>query len=100
MPCPRCHKFPCSCTLYPETTVPEPTKPETPARRGLDPELQTLAKIDRLLADLDPFAALRLLDYLTAKSRSRAEDTFAAGPNDRFRPIPGFGHGAGESGDR
>lgn len=85
--CLKCDYVPCRCPQPKEMTVPDQTSPATPARRGLDPELQILAKIDRLLADLDPFAALRLLGYLTAKSRSRVEDTFAAGPNVRFGTV-------------
>ncbi len=42
----------------------EKTAPEKPRRHTLDPELQTMAKIDRLLGDLPHGAVNRVIQWL------------------------------------
>lgn len=46
------------------TTAVEPKK----SSRSLNPELQAMAKIDRLLAELSPAAQDRVIDWLSARS--------------------------------
>lgn len=51
----------------PAASEPGTAKP----KRGLDSELQTMAKIDRLLADLDPDATKRVIAWLTDRNQRK-----------------------------
>lgn len=58
---------------------------EPKQRRGLDPELQAMAKIDRLLSGLEPTAALRCVDWAKKYAERRwanADDVPKAANND------------------
>ena len=44
-------------------------EPEAPKKRGIDPELQTMAKIDRLFQELPIDAMDRVLDWLVSRYR-------------------------------
>lgn len=52
---------------------------EAKAKRGLSPELQAIAKIDRILAEFTAEDAGRIIRYLTEKTYSRFP-----------KPSPGF----------
>lgn len=41
---------------------------DAPKKRGLDPELQAMAKIDRILAELDDKQKSRVLTWLVART--------------------------------
>lgn len=79
--CPACSLFVLSCSHFKETTVSDQTTPpeaeDAAPKRGissLSPDLQALAKIDRILADLDPLAATRVLTFLTDKTHDRVRE--------------------------
>lgn len=49
-----------------ELTLP-PVEAAKPKPRGLDPELQAMAKIDRILGELSDNAATRIMAWLVAR---------------------------------
>lgn len=49
------------------------TEQQQPKKRGLDSELQAVAKIDRILAAVQPATAQRILRYLLDKTYARTE---------------------------
>ncbi len=61
----------------PEPT-PAPHKPD-PKRRGIDPELQAMARLDRLMSDLHPGSIPRVLKWLVDRWTNvyDAEETHA-----------------------
>lgn len=64
------------------------TKPDEKPKRGLDPELQVMAKIDRLFDELTTTQQERVLHWLTSRINSRMVDTIVANAANGIRELP------------
>ncbi len=75
----------------PASSPTAPTPAEAPpagrrTTRGLDPEIQTMARVDRLLSDLDDRTRDRIIQWLV--------DRYAADDVEPARYVPTNGEGA------